>query len=465
MFEEKPPRRLRFLMFALAGIGLVWAIASHTLVAALSRIEPTYAQLIRADDPAVLEALADRSIEQSRRARAAGIAPARFGFTGTGARPGGPPAQSSDADDDARLKADLHKWAVAMLAQEPGNARALVLLGELKRDSGDADAAAALMRASAQRSLREPVPQAWLIDDAIEKRDWPAVMRHADILMRLHPRTIPHLTPLLARLAETPETAPLVKDALRELPSWRTAFFAELLGAISDARTPLELFLATKAAQPPTIAEIKGYLNFLIQRKYFDLAYYAWLQFQPEEQLASVGLLSNGSFETRPSGLPFDWTLPISGTASVSIARRQDRPAQRALVVNFGQGRVELGGTSQILRLRPGDYQVAGEAQGDVVGRRSVRWRVTCLDSPAKVGQSDMFLGEMITWTAFSFAVNVPETGCTAQRLSLDLDARSPTERLVSGTIWFDELSIRRGQAAGQQPTGSLAPQSQPRQR
>jgi hypothetical protein len=474
MSEEKPPRRVRYLLFGLIGAGLLWAIVNHSFVAALTRIEPTYALLVQPDDPGVLEALADRSIDRIRRVTASGTAPARFGFTGTIGRPGvtAPtkegqgPVQSPEVDEIARAKADLQQWAEAMLAQEPGNVRALVLLGELKRDGGDGDAAAVFMRSSAQRSIREPMPQAWLIDDAIEKRDWPLVMRHADILMRMHARTIPHLTPLVARLAESPETVSLVKDALRESPTWRTAFFAELPGAVADARTPLDLFLAIKdTPTPPTIAELRGYLTFLIQRKYFDLAYYTWLQFLPPQQLASVGPLVNGSFETRPSGLPFDWVLPVGGTASVSIARRPDRPAARGLVVNFGHGRVELGGTSQLLRLRPGDYQLEGEAQGDVVGRRSVRWRVTCLENQKMVGQSDMFVGEMVSWKAFSFAVNVPETGCTVQRLSLDLDARSPIERLVSGTIWFDEMSIRRGSSAVQQPTGTLAPQSQPRQR
>jgi hypothetical protein len=364
------------------------------------------------------------------------------------------------------MKADLQQWASAMLAQEPGNVRALVLLGELKRDSGEGETAAVLLRASAQRSIREPVPQAWLIDDAIEQRDWPSVMRHADILMRMHRQAVPYLTPLLARLAETPETAPLVREALRESPPWRVAFFAELMSAISDARTPLHLFLALKdTPMPPTVDEVRGYLNFLLQRKYVDLAYYAWLQLLPSEQLASVAPLVNGSFETRPSGLPFDWAMPVGGTASVSIARRPDRPGARGLVVNFGHGRVELGGTSQLLRLPPGEFVVEGEAQGDVVGRRSVRWRVACLDDQKTVGQSDMFIGEMITWTPFSFPVSVPETGCAAQRLSLDLDARSPIERLVSGTIWFDEMSIRRNSGAAPSATGSLAPQSQPRQR
>ena len=468
MSEEKPSRPIRILLFGLLGTALLWAIMTHSFVAALTRVEPTYALLVRPDDPGVLEALADRSIDRLRSVTAPGAAPTRFGFKATSGPPSGTATanegQGPTVDEIARTKAGLQEWAEAMLAQEPGNVRALVVLGELNRDRDKSDAAAVFLRSSARRSIREPVPLAWLIDDAIEKQDWPMVMQHADILMRMHPRTISHLTPLIARLAESPETALLVKEALRTSPTWRTAFFADLPAAVTDARTPLDLFLAIKDTSPPTISEIRGYLNFLIQRKYFDLAYYTWLQFLPPQQLASVGLMVNGSFETKPSDLPFDWTLPLDGTASVSIASRPDRPTARALVVHFGHGRVELGGTSQLLRLQPGNYQLEGEAQGDVVGRRSVRWRVTCLENQKTVGQSDMFLGEMISWKAFSFAVNVPATGCTAQRLSLDLDARSPTERFVSGAIWFDDLSIRRVSSAAQQPTGALAPQGPRRQ-
>lgn len=472
--HELTPRRIgRCLVFAVVGIGLLWAVVSHTLVAALARIAPEWAQIIRLNDPGVLETLTDQLISDLRRAPASSDGTLRLGFTGDrsgfATLPSGGskvPTQGVETDEAVRLKGHLQRWALAMLSQEPGNGRALVLLGELKRDAGEGEAAAALLRASARRSIREPVPQAWLIDDAIEQQDWPTAMRHADILMRMHKRAIPHLVPLLARLAETSETAPLVKAALQHAPPWRGEFMTDVVSAVRDARTPLDLLFALKdTPTPPTLGEIKGYLTFLIQRKYYDLAYYAWLELLPPEQRASVGLLVNGSFERRPSGLPFDWSLPVGGTASVSIARRPDRPDARALVVNFGQGRVELGATTQLIRLPSGDYQVAGEALGDVVGRRSVRWRIACLEDQSIVGQSDMFVGEMLTWTSFSFSVRVPEKGCTAQRLSLDLDARSPTERLVSGTIWFDEMSIRRESSASRSQTGSLPPQSQFRQR
>jgi hypothetical protein len=110
---------------------------------------------------------------------------------------------------------------------------------------------------------------------------------------------------------------------------------------------------------------------------------------------------------------------------------------------------------------------VSGEVMGEVVGRRSVRWRLTCLGKQARhIGESEMFVGEIKDWTAFSLSIDVPESDCTAQTLNLILDVRIPSERLVSGTLWFDELSIRREtDPANETPSSASPPQSQPRQR
>lgn len=461
--------KLRYLAFAILGIALFWAIVTHSLVAALVRIEPSYALMVRPDDPAALMALADRAIDASRRHQTPGGRNARFDFKGPADTSNTPTLPSDSEEDAGRRREDLRTWASAVLAQEPGNARALLILGDLKRAGGEEQNAGALMRESAQRTLRDPVPHAWLINEAIQQKDWSLVMRHADVMMSMHERSIRPLTPLIAHLAETQEASSVVQEAVMNGPTWRTPFLAEMLNAITDARTPLDLLLALKETpKPPTSEELQTYLSFLVQRGFFDLAYYTWLQFLPPQQLAMVGPLFNGSFETQPSGLPFDWQLPVVGTASVSIARRPGNPSARALVVNFGHGRVELGATSQLLRLRTGRYRLSGEVMGEVIGRRSVRWRVTCLGKQARqIGESEMFVGEIKDWTAFALAIDVPEADCAAQTLNLFLDARIPSERLVSGMIWFDEMSIRREtDPANETPPSSVSPpQSQPRQR
>ena len=74
-----------------------------------------------------------------------------------------------------------------------------------------------------------------------------------------------------------------------------------------------------------------------------------------------------------------------------------------------------------------------------------MRWGVSCVDGTS-LGQSEMIAGSFPKWRAFEFAFVVPETGCSTQSVQLKLDARSPSEQLVSGAIWFDELAISRSE-------------------
>src|SRR5262249_5278544 len=152
-------------------------------------------------------------------------------------------------------------------------------------------------------------------------------------------------------------------------PPWRRQFFAVLPNYISDARTPLYLFLSLReTATPPSPAELRGYLDVLISRTFYDLAYYTWLQLLPAEQLGHAGLLFNGSFELAPSGLPFDWVISSGSGVTATIATRPNRDAERALFIEFGHGRVDFPGISQVTMLSPGPYKFRGKYSGDIAG-------------------------------------------------------------------------------------------------
>ena len=215
---------------------------------------------------------------------------------------------------------------------------------------------------------------------------------------------------------------------------------------MTDARIPLELLSALRTSStPPTPAEIGSYVNFLIGRKLYDLAYYTWLQFLPAAELRSAGLLFNGSFAAAPSGAPFDWQITSGSGVTIDIVPKPDSNGERALLVDFQYGRVDYRSVTELVMLAPGTYEFKGKYKGELVGPRGLKWRIVCTaGATTRVGESAMIIGRTPDWRNVGFTFTVPATDCRAQYVRLDLDSRMPSEQFVSGSILFDDLQISR---------------------
>ena len=64
------------------------------------------------------------------------------------------------------------------------------------------------------------------------------------------------------------------------------------------------------------------------------------------------------------------------------------------------------------------------------------------------IGRGLVTRGANAQWKELEFSFTVPEEGCPAQYVKLVFDARSASERFISGNIWFDDFKIAREQPA-----------------
>jgi hypothetical protein len=416
--EHRKPWLFRAVLFVALAAILVWQVTSRTLAAYLTNGASEQALFIR--------------VHQSKSTALLNLADQKL--------------SELDGAADPVVDQQIRTLAESALFDDPLNSRALRILGQLADRSHDETRAWQFFQAAARYSLNESFAVAWLVDKSFEKKDYDTTLYYADIFLRTRPHFINYVMPALVQIADNKDATSGLRKLLSDNPPWRAEFFAALPNFISDARTPLDLLVAVKdSPNPPTTDDLRGYLNVLIGRKFYALAYYAWLQFLPAEQLNSLGLLFNGNFETMPSGLPFDWVIAPGGAGvTIDIAPAPDHEGGRALTIAFEQGRVDFRGVTQLVMLAPGKYQFNGKYTGEITGQRGLKWRLTCAGAIDPISESGMVAGRTSTWKNIEFAFVVPTADCPAQYLHLDLDARMSSEQFASGTVWFDDLRITR---------------------
>jgi hypothetical protein len=422
----RSPQGRKFVV-GLLGAWLAWQTTSKTLMAHLAAVSPATAVRLGSSDPTALLNLAEALLPSETEPNA-------------------------DANDQAR------ELATQALLNDPLNARAFRILGETAIRDADKGAASKLMTAAVGRSLRERSAVFWLLQQSLAREDYGAALRCMDVILRTRPQAGGALLPAMARVAGQKNGNSELKKLLAQNPPWRSGFMTSFFSNVADPRTPLDLLLSLKDTPfPPSTEEISAYVNSLIRKNLHELAYSVHLQFLPTEQLSKLGLLYNGNFTTAPSGLPYDWTIRQGSGVTVDLVarpvpdrqRKQERQERQeragALFVEFGHGRVEFHPVTQLVMLSPGIYRLSGEYMGELRGVRGLVWRMACAAKPdSPIAQTPMFMGSEPSWKTFELEFTVPAEACRAQYVSLALDARSPSETLVSGDAWYTNMMIER---------------------
>ena len=322
-------------------------------------------------------------------------------------------------------------------------AGALRVLGVVEEKHGIADMTERLMRAAADASRRDVIPQAWLLGRNLQAGDLPQAMSRLDLIFRTQNSTISgKLVSLLHPLLGNDDARRELAKLLAARPAWRSNFLIQISQEAQDPNAVSALYSAlSESPAPPTTEELSPFLDRLIRAGRVEEAYVVWMQNLAPDRLSRLGYLYNAGFEYPVTNLPFDWVFARVDSAMVELNSEANPPV---LQVGFIGGRVSHPLVFHLLALPPGTYHFSGREQSDsLANERGLRWRIFCLEQPdGSLAQTEPLLDDT-PWRTFAVTFEVP-VECPVQKLQLELPARVALEQEVSGAASFADLSIAK---------------------
>jgi hypothetical protein len=332
---------------------------------------------------------------------------------------------------------------------DPLDSRALSLLGMVAERNGDLVRAETLMSLSAARSWRNPEPHVWLFAQAIRRGKFEEALVHADGLLRLYPGSSPTsfsisatTFPILALFGLDPRGLAALEGALATNPPWRREFLSRVVVSGANDRLMTQLYRSLiRSSQPPTAAEMKPYLDRLIQAGRFDEAYQEWRATRSQAE-TPARYPYNGDFEVSLDGAAFNWVFDFVSGAEIQITAAPDREKGRALRVEFSGARASLGRVGQLLMLAPGNYRLElAEKASRLRTERGLIWQISCAESRSVLAATNPLMGT-VPWTDLKVTFSVPASDCQAQWLKLIIPARTASESAIEGEAWFKSFRI-----------------------
>ncbi len=265
------------------------------------------------------------------------------------------------------------------------------------------------------------------------------------MLLRTRPETSAQLFPLLAQLVENPPSRPLLHPLLANPPDWWDRFFAHVARNVTQTEPVVFLYQnRNRYGTLPLMEEQRVYLDRLWKENRWLEAYLAWLNGLDERQTKVLGHVYNGGFEAPITHLGFDWRMSSPRGAMVEAIETYGTRGGKALHVSFNGERVRFQHVVQYLFLDAGRYRLQGRGRSDgLKAERGMRWRVRCVGASAVLAESEPFVGSD-EWRNFTAEFTIPDQGCPAQLLRLELDGRAELDFEAQGGVWFDDLAIAR---------------------
>jgi hypothetical protein len=340
----------------------------------------------------------------------------------------------------------IHSELLQNIEDSPLDLRSIHLLSKLEFHKGNTAFSDKIMNIALSRSKRDPITNAWLFSRNIEQAKFQEGAFHLDLLLRVagihRTKLIPNALYFLAK----PEGRKAIADRLREMPPWRKAFFELLYAESYNLQNTFDFMnLLIDGDGALLEEELNPYLEKLLNYGSVKLAHDLWVRWLPDSRRLFLTWPYNRSFETMPSGGPFDWKF-IGKNIEMKFTQRKGHNKSGdvlALKVGFFEQQASNELIAQTLVLPPGLYSLRGSFFTEKFrSKRGVNWRVYCLGDDKVAISTDNPLYSSEVWEDFLISFKVPQSNCAAQIVILELIIKVPSDRKVGGNLWFDDLVI-----------------------
>lgn len=336
-----------------------------------------------------------------------------------------------------------------VLRSNPGQVDALLMLASEREKSGEASEANRALDAAFALAPNDRNVLAAVAEFQLRQGNVARVLPLLDRLVDSYPETRPGAFEVLAQLLSGGRDAAAWNKIIARKPAWLGAFVASSCERGTDPAILAPLLQHAPAGRSAT-RESACVIDRLRDSDRWEQAYQVWLNTLPRERLSEVGFVFNGSFEYVPSGQGFDWrptrALERDAGHSVEMAQAQGVNGKRALHVSYNSKRQSGVPIMQYVALPSGRYELSGLAHPlSIAVGRGVQWTLRCVKAGAAsepISASERFVGSS-NWRTFAFQVNVP-AGCRGQVLQLEPVGTADGTAYLSGSIWFDDLVLRR---------------------
>jgi tetratricopeptide (TPR) repeat protein len=351
----------------------------------------------------------------------------------------------------ANKEVEAKRWNQAQTYAEQAiranhlDGRALRVLALVAEHQNNEAKAFSLMNQAVKLSPRDTVSHLWLLDYALRNQQAKPAVIHLDALLQVEPSLMQALMPQALMLSVNPAVQVAMVEKLAMNPPWRIHLLSALASSPMPADQIIPVFTRLKEKAELEPSDYLPLIARLNKDNRYPQAYVTWANLIPNQQRKYLGNVFDGGFELalEEQAGEFAWNAQEINGAQMGLLNTQGSLGENSFYIQFEGQRTAFANLSQLLALPTGKWQVSYRAKAERLDNtRGLIWRIVCQNNGSILAESQPMQGQF-KWQELQFEVDVPEQ-CSGQRLVLMIPARIPAETLISGSIWIDDVKIRR---------------------